>query len=78
MDNNIEYQYLVTELNANEKIKRVLVYEISQMSNMLREKRRFLDEIENHTKQIQERINQLEDKNISLILYDSNETTDKQ
>ena len=78
MDNNIEYQYLVTELNANEKIKRVLVYEISQMSNMLREKRKFLNEIENHTEQIKERINKLEDKNISLILYDSNETTDKQ
>lgn len=77
MDNNIEYQYLVTELNANEKIKRVLVYEMSQMSNMLREKRKFLQEIENHTEQLQERINKLEDKNTALILFDLNDTTSK-
>lgn len=71
MDNNIEYQYLVTEINANEKIKRVLIYEISQMSNMLREKRRFLTEIEEHTNQLNERINSLGLDNQSLILFNN-------
>ena len=54
-----EYQYLITQLRTNKDILNVLNYDISILYNLIKEKGRLIDEIENKNDQLNTRINAL-------------------
>ena len=68
MNENLEYQFLNTQLQSNNYIKAVIENDIAQLTQLILQKRQSLREIEDNSRQIGHRIHALSSKNKELVL----------
>lgn len=70
MNENLEYNFLIYQIDANNLIKSFLEKEIADLSIMTANKRKAIKEVDELNRKLNIRLNQIGEKNKSIVKYD--------
>lgn len=66
---DIEYNFLQNQLEANNRIKSVLQFEITSLLNIIHQKRQWIDQMESNDKELNLRLSSLREKDKKLVKH---------
>lgn len=70
MNESIEYQYIVTQLNANELIRSSVQKDITTLLSLVQSKRSLLKYLDDYDSNLNSRINAISGENKLIVKYD--------
>lgn len=66
---DIEYNFIQNQLEANNKIRSILEYEISSLFSIIHQKRKWIEQVNNNDKELNLRLNSIREKDKKLVKY---------
>lgn len=69
MDENIEYNFITNQINANNQIRSILNHEIATLAGLIHQKKDWLRQTEEQDRELQIRARAIGDKNKTIVKY---------
>lgn len=66
---DIEYNFLQNQLEANNRIKSILQFEITSLLNIIHQKRQWIDQMDNNDKELNLRLSSIREKDKKLVKH---------
>ena len=69
MDENIEYNFLLNQINANNQIRSVIQQQISSLLAVVHQNRQWMEQLDENDRQLNLRMNAIGGENKTLVAH---------